>query len=155
LDLVEELTRVARALDALAITYAVCGGIAVTVHGYVRATKDLDVLIRAEDCARVLEAVAPLGYNIPALPMTFAAGTDRERAIQRVTRLVEGKSMTLDLLLLAPMDGDALAHRRTFAWNGIELQVVSRETLIAMKRAAGRPQDLVDIERLERDDDAT
>jgi hypothetical protein len=58
LDLVSELANVVRALDAAGVPYALCGGIAVTIHGHVRATKDIDLLILPEDRTRALASVA-------------------------------------------------------------------------------------------------
>lgn len=44
MDLVDELHAVSRALSAAGISFAVCGGIAVTIHGATRTTKDIDLL---------------------------------------------------------------------------------------------------------------
>jgi hypothetical protein len=96
-NLVDELHAIAGALRALGVPYAICGGIAVTIHGATRTTKDIDVLIERRDAPRVLEAVRPLGYVFAALPMTFDAGTERERNVQRVSKLHDKEHMVLDL----------------------------------------------------------
>jgi hypothetical protein len=75
MNLVDELHSVASALTSVGIAYAVCGGVAVTIHGAPRTTKDIDVLVAPADVSRVLSAVAPLGFSFVALPMTFDAGT--------------------------------------------------------------------------------
>jgi hypothetical protein len=49
MNLKDELFLIVETLDRGAVEYALCGGMAVAVHGYVRATKDIDLLIRAED----------------------------------------------------------------------------------------------------------
>ena len=153
MNLVDELHAIAAALAAAGIPYAVCGGIAVTMHGFVRATKDIDILIAPEDLPRALEAVRPLGYAFPALPMTFQAGTERERHVQRVSKLVGKAHLALDLLLAEASFAGALEGRIEVVHDQQSLVVVSRDTLIRMKRLAGRPQDLVDIERLEGGED--
>lgn len=56
-NLIKELDEVATALDANGIEYAVCGGLALTIHGFPRATFDLDVLIRAENLEKAFQAV--------------------------------------------------------------------------------------------------
>lgn len=78
-DLVAELERIAAALAAAEIDYAVCGGLAVAMHGHVRATRDIDLLMPSEAAPRALVALAAIGFDLPALPMTFGAGTNAER----------------------------------------------------------------------------
>lgn len=129
--------------------YAVCGGIAVTIHGHVRATKDIDLVIRPEDRERALAVVASLGFDRAALPMTFGAGTPTERELQRVTKLEEGESLTIDFIIVGALYEEAWSQRETYEWEGTRMTVVSREGLLAMKRIAARKQDLADIERLE------
>jgi hypothetical protein len=106
-NLVDELHAVCAALVATGVRHAVCGGIAVTVHGATRSTKDIDILVHPDDLGRAMDCVRPLGFTFAALPMTFEEGPD---------------------------------------------VVVSRDTLLRMKRLAGRAQDLVDIEKLENPD---
>jgi hypothetical protein len=48
MDLLEQFERVIEALDAAGIAYALCGGLAVNVYGHVRATMDIDLLLRPE-----------------------------------------------------------------------------------------------------------
>ncbi len=48
-NLVDELLGVTRALEAAGIPYAICGGIAVTIHGATRTTKDIDLLVERAD----------------------------------------------------------------------------------------------------------
>ena len=87
MNLVDELHAVCGALRSAGIEYAVCGGIAVTIHGATRTTKDIDLLVSRADVQRILEIVRPLGYPFAALPMTFDEGTSRERHVQRVSKL--------------------------------------------------------------------
>ncbi len=149
MDLVSELASVTSALHGAGVPYALCGGIAVTLHGHVRATKDIDLLVLPEDRERALGVVAPLGYDVPALPMTFGAGTPGERLVQRVTKFEAGESLTVDFLLVGPVFEAVWASRENYLWEGSVLCVVSRAGLLEMKRLAGRAQDLADVERLE------
>jgi hypothetical protein len=153
MNLVDELHAIAAALAGAGIPYAICGGVAVTVHGATRSTKDLDVLLRPEDVARVIDLVRPLGYAFPALPMTFDAGTPRERHVQRISKVADGGHLVLDLLLADGAFAGALDDRLTIELPEGPLTVVSRATLVRMKRLAGRPQDLADLEKLESPDE--
>jgi hypothetical protein len=149
MNLVEELHAIAAALKAAGIDYAVCGGVAVTAHGATRSTKDIDILIRPADVATVLATVHPLGYAYPALPMIFDEGTERERHVQRVSKIDGKDHLLLDLLLEDAALRDTLHDRITIDLPEGPLFVVSKETLIRMKRFAGRDQDLADIAQLE------
>ncbi len=152
MNLVDELHAIAAAFTDAGIPYAVCGGVAVTMHGATRSTKDLDVLLRPEDLARVIELVRPLGYAFPALPMTFDPGTPRERHVQRISKLDGTAHLVLDLLLADAAFAGALDDRVVLPLAEGPLAVVSRATLIRMKRLAGRPQDLADLEKLAETD---
>jgi hypothetical protein len=153
LDLVAELLAIARALGASSLPYAVCGGVAVTIHGAVRSTKDIDLLVRREDRTAVLAKVGELGFVLEALPMVFGAGTEAAREVQRVSKPGGGALLTLDLLFVDPIYAQIWDRRERVDWEGTPLWVVSREGLIQMKRIAGRLQDLADIEKLEAPDD--
>lgn len=152
MNLVDELYALAAALEGAGVRYAVCGGIAVTVHGATRTTKDIDLLVRRQDVPRVLELIRPLGYQFAALPMTFDAGTPRERHVQRVSKIQGDEHLVVDLMLEeGALDGFADQAEQIELPEGA-IRVVSREALLQMKRLAGRAQDLADIERLEAGD---
>ena len=62
--LLQELLDVTSDLERNGIEYAVCGGLALTIHGFTRATFDIDVLIREESLEKayqVAEKKAHLG----------------------------------------------------------------------------------------------
>ncbi|MDQ3037982.1 MAG: nucleotidyl transferase AbiEii/AbiGii toxin family protein [Myxococcota bacterium] len=150
LDLVAELQGVASTLRAGGVEFALCGGLAVAVHGHVRATRDIDLLIRSADRDKALASLKSAGFDLLAAPMTFDAGTPAERNIQRVSKVVGGHLVTVDLIFVEPAFGRVWATRLTFERDGTTLVVVSRDGLIEMKRLAARAQDMADIEALER-----
>lgn len=154
MNLVDEVHAITGALHAAGIPYAVCDGVAVTMHGAPRTTKDIDLLVARGDLVRVLDVVRPLGYTFVALPMTFDAGTDRERHVQRVSKMDAGAHLVLDLLIDEAAYAGLLVDAIEVKLPRGPVRVVSREALLRMKRLAARPQDLADIERLERGDDA-
>jgi hypothetical protein len=130
------------------------GGVAATVHGSARLTRDVDVVYsrRAENIARVVAALAPFEPYLrgapPGLPFRWDAAT--------ITR---GLNFTLtttlgDIDLLGEITGggnfdDLRPHAhpvRVFDRNVLCLDL---PTLIRVKRAAGRPRDLEVIAELE------
>lgn len=153
MNIVDELHAIAVALRGAQIPYAVCGGVAVTAYGATRSTKDIDIAISREHLVAALAAVAPLGYVIPAGPMTFGDGTAQERHVQRVNKIVGAHHLVLDLLLAEAAYAGVLDDRVDVALPAGPITFVSRATLIRMKRLAGRAIDLADIEKLESGDD--
>jgi hypothetical protein len=134
------------ALSERGVEYALCGGLAVGVHGFPRATVDIDLLIRPESEEAVYDAVAPLGFTFRANPMNFG-GTQ----IRRVSKIDEndGEVLMLDLLLVTPAFEHVWQSRERHEWLGAELVVVSKQGLIALKKGRSSKLDLADIEKLQ------
>ena len=99
LDLYDEFAALIGALHKNAAPYAVCGGLAMAVHGLPRATVDVEVLVPLGEIERVIEIARTLGYDLRANPMSFAGGTVE---IRRVTKIdsSSGDVLSLDLLLV-------------------------------------------------------
>jgi hypothetical protein len=150
--LYDELRSIINALDRNEIDYALCGGIAMAVHGIPRATVDIDILIHEHSLERVIQIADDLGYRIRGLDLNFG-----EVRIRRVSKLdPETKEIaTLNMLLVSrPIQGIWKTRVKANLEDG-ELSVVSREGLIALKEIAARPQDIADIVALRGNEDAT
>ena len=130
------------------VEYALCGGCAVVVYGYVRATKDIDLMIQQGSLEIVAAALAPKGFTLRAGPIAFASGTPKERKLYRLTKVVGTDHLTVDLLIVTEVLKDVWSDRATMEWAGRTMPIVSRKGLGKMKRLAARPQDLVDLEVL-------
>ncbi len=148
INLYEELVALARELEAAKLNYAVCGGLAVAIHGLARATKDIDLLIRREDLAGVLDVARGCGFNLEGGILPMGAGERFPSDIFRIPKVLDQKLLTLDLLIVNPLLQQAWEAREYFEWQGVTLQAVSSAGLYVMKKLAGRPQDLVDLQRL-------
>jgi len=155
LDLITELEALIKTFESGGVEYALCGGLAVAIHGHPRATMDIDVLVQAEQLAVAIQAARAAGFDIPARKMVFGlrAGTPRE--MQRVSKLdpETNELMSLDLIVVGPGLEEVWNGRLLVPWRARDLGIVSRAGLVAMKRLAGRPQDLADIAALEEADD--
>ena len=152
MNLVDELHAIAARLLQAGVRHALCGGVAVTIHGATRSTKDIDVLVAPGDLARALAAVRPLGYAFAALPRVFEEGTERERHVQRVSKIEAGEHLVLDFILAEASLSGFLDDPVQITLPEGTLVVVARDALLRMKRLAGRAQDLADLERLESGD---
>ncbi len=148
MDLIREFEAILTALEAAGVEHAICGGFAVNIHGHVRATKDVDLLLTRESVPTALAALAPIGFDIDAGTMPFDPGTPRAREVRRVTRVDETEVLTVDLLIVTPVFDEVWRTRERLTWRGRSLCVVSIDGLAVMKRLAGRHQDLADLEQL-------
>ncbi len=144
-DVYAEFAALVRALDEASVDYAICGALALAIHGAPRATKDIDLIAKKSDADRIRAVANATGFTFEALPMEFSSSGIE---IQRFTKLVEGRPLMLDVLWLNPKLQAIWDDRERVAWNEGELWVVSREGLITLKLTAGRAQDLVDIQSL-------
>lgn len=128
------------------VEYLVVGAYALAAHGRVRATGDLDIWVRPapENAARVLKALAAFGA--PLRDLTAADLIQPGLVFQ-----IGVAPLRIDIL--TAIDGvefaDAWAARMMTRFTDQPVAVLSVEYLIRNKRAAGRAQDLADLEWLE------
>lgn len=156
LDLIAELERVLDALASGRVDHALCGGLAVAIHGHPRATMDINLLVPPEQLPAALTAARAVGFDTPARTMVFGLRTGEPREVQRVSKLdlPTGALLSLDFLVVGPTLAATWRDRLAVRWRDRDVWIVSRDGLVAMKRLAGRPQDLADIAVLEgRGDD--
>jgi hypothetical protein len=142
--LFDELTAVAGALERAGVEYALAGGLAVAVWGVPRATQDIDLLVRSEALPTALEVAHAMGFVTRALPMRFEDGME----VQRVSKTDGQDLLVLDFILVNANFESVWRTRQRLPIQGGGIWVVSRDGLIQMKVAAGRPQDLADVHRL-------
>ncbi|HYS04629.1 MAG TPA: hypothetical protein VEW47_05490 [Candidatus Dormibacteraeota bacterium] len=149
------LLRVARAFHRTRVPYALVGGYAVALHGAVRGTVDVDLVIRLRegDFLRAERALLSLGLH-PRLPVT-ASEVFRYREEYIRNRSLTAWSFVnpalpseiVDVILTEDL---ARMKVRRIRVRGQTVRVASIEDLIRMKRSSGRPQDLEDVEALRR-----
>lgn len=163
--MVPRIDLVLTALNDAGVEYLVVGGVAVVLHGSLRTTADLDLVVRLDraNTERAICALESLGYR-PRAPVPATAFVDeaqRESWVRdkgmTVFSLWSARLPTLeiDLFVQEPFDFAAARSRAMDANLGsVRAWVASIDDLIAMKRDAGRPKDLDDIRSLEalRDD---
>jgi hypothetical protein len=139
-DLLEEFAR--SKVDSVIV-----GGYAVAFHGRPRTTKDIDLLLDG-DPTNLDRAAASL-ERFGAPPVVVRA----VRSMKETDVVYMGQP-PLRIDFLRSVDGvsteSVFANSATFQLDDTSLRVIGLEDLIANKRAAGRPQDLIDAEFLER-----
>ena len=127
------------------VRYVVIGGIASVLYGVPRATFDLDILIEAtsENAGRLLTALMEAGFGTAAM-------TGVEDVLAHEITIFNDR-VRIDVQTHTPglSFHDAWCRRKTMTYQGQDFFIVSREDLIASKRAAGREVDLDDVRLLE------
>ncbi|MCC5840725.1 MAG: nucleotidyltransferase [Opitutales bacterium] len=151
---------ICKALQEAHVPFLVVGGIAVIHHGYGRLTRDVDLVIRLERgvIQRAFAAFESIGYR-PSVPISaneFADPACRERWKREKGMKVlkfwsdQHRETPVDVFVDEPFDFQkSIEEADTQETSpGVEVRIVSLETLLSMKAAAGRPQDLADIDEL-------
>ncbi|MBI5789801.1 MAG: hypothetical protein HZA78_13200 [Candidatus Schekmanbacteria bacterium] len=149
-----------RELSHRRIKYLVAGGVALVLHGVLRLTADLDLLLDMEtaNLIKFVEVMQALDYK-PKLPVAINDFLDSqtrqkwvlEKNLSAFSFVNTNGYQIVNVLLNTPLDFSPSAkHKKTFTAKGINIPIVSAADLIQMKRFAGRPQDLADIAALEQ-----
>jgi hypothetical protein len=141
----KDLKDLLRAFNDHSVRYLVVGGYAFGVHAEPRATKDLDVLIRAdeENSAAVFRALTQYGAPLDGLnPRDFMDGSTFQvgQPPARVDILQRIDGLTFD---------EAWENRIEGLIDGeVHVNVISKNDLIRNKLATGREQDALDVKKL-------
>lgn len=149
------IQNVIRALDRHRVKYALVGGYAVALHGAVRGTVDIDIVIGLSRATfkRAERALLEIGLE-SRLPVTAAEVFSYRK------EYIENRNLTawsfansgnplelVDILITEDANEIAVVNKTAF---GMKVKVAAIPDLIAMKRKAGRAQDLEDIAALRK-----
>lgn len=156
-----EIASILKTLSDAGVRYVVVGGVAVVLHGHLRLTADLDLVVALEraNVLAAIEALTAIGFR-PRPPVDAKQFADPETRSQWVRE----KGMVvfslwspsypgtdIDLFVDEPFPFEAFRERaRVTNLYGVSIPIAAISDLIAMKRSSGRPEDLADIAALER-----
>ena len=127
------------------VEYLLVGGFAVAIHGYPRATADMDVWVARNrtNAERIVACLREFGFDMPDLtPELFE---DPERIIRmgeaplRIEILMDIDGVTFD---------ECVVRAESQNVDGTLVPVISLNDLKENKRASGRAKDLDDLENL-------
>ena len=159
---IRSVETIVSALNKGEAKYLIVGGLAVNAHGFVRLTREVDIVLQLDpdNVNKGLNALFNIGYqmSIPARPQDFANPETRKDWRQSKGMITlklwsdEHQRTPVDIFVYEPFDfAKEFATALTVeVCPGLLARVVSLETLLRMKRDAGRAQDLIDIEELQR-----
>ena len=134
-----------RLLNVHRVSYLIVGGYAVGFHGYPRATADIDIWIprRADTAQQLLVVLEAFGFDVPQLSANLFLTPDQ---------VIRMGVPPVRIELLTSIDGvefDACYVRAVRTTLGsVDVRVIGLEDLKTNKRAAGRHQDLADLDHL-------
>lgn len=149
-----------RELDRRRVRYVVVGGVALVLHGVVRLTVDLDLMVQLErgNLTTFIEAMEGLGYRprVPVAARDFVEPDNRKRwqtekgmAVFSFFHPIDHGKL-IDVFVDEPIDFDEVDRAKiTVKAADFPIPVISIAHLKHLKTLAGRSQDLADIEALE------
>ncbi|MBM3778760.1 MAG: hypothetical protein FJW23_11065 [Acidimicrobiia bacterium] len=153
---------IVRALNGAGVRYLIADGLAVVAHGHLRFTADVDLILDLEtgNVSRAITALQALGYR-PRAPVPFEdlakGGLRAEWARDRNMTVFSVYSPAhpatdVDIFVEAPVDFEAAyrAAARMDVSPGAVATFLGRDDLIRLKQQAGRPQDILDVDALEK-----
>ncbi len=142
------------ALQAAKIPYAIVGGYAVALHGAVRGTVDVDVVINW-----TLKNLQKIEHVFKGMGLISLHPIDADSVFRFKDEYIQNRHLIawnfydpsnpanqIDLIITYDLTH---AHTKTIHTSAGPIKVLSREDLIKMKKISGRPQDLADVKALE------
>jgi hypothetical protein len=149
-----------RKLADASVKYSVAGGVALVLHGVVRLTADIDLIVEmsTENLQKFIAAMNELGYKPkpPVKAEDFINPLNRkawkeEKGMEVFSFFHPAKPMNLvDIFINEPISFDEIEREIViFKARDIKIPVISKNHLIFLKSKAHRPQDIADIEALE------
>ncbi len=147
------ILKVSSALENHGVPYAIVGGHAVALHGAVRGTLDVDLIIRWElkNLKLVERALGEIGLRsrLPIASQDIFNSRDeyiKERHLIAWNFInPDNPCEQVDILIISGLEGVSVER---ISFEGQTLNIISKKDLIAMKEASGREQDLWDIKAL-------
>lgn len=148
-----EPLRVLRTLDEFGVRFVVIGGIAASAHGSASITQDLDVCYARDpgNLSRLADALRHLDARLRGAPDDLPFRLDAKTLQMGDAFTFSTSAGALDCLgTPAGVSGFDELDRNAVAYDldGLTVRIASLADLMRMKRAAGRPKDLIELENL-------
>jgi hypothetical protein len=135
-----------KSLNEHDVRYLLVGGYAVAFHGHPRYTKDMDIWVdhAPDNAVRMVKALEAFGFG--SLGLKQQDFTEEDQIIE-----LGYPPTRIDIWTTLPgvKFDDCYSLRVGIAIEGVPVQFIDKENLKKNKRAAGRMQDLADVESLE------
>jgi hypothetical protein len=127
------------------VRFLLVGAYALAVHGYPRATKDIDFFVWAtpENAMSLMNALTQFGAPLEGISAA-------DFSTKGIVFQIGNSPRRVDILTsISGVEFEQAYSNKTLVFlEGLEVPVISVQDLITNKRASARPQDLVDVENL-------
>jgi len=149
------LLRLVKALETHRVDYAIVGGYAVALHGAVRGTVDIDLVIKLTSASYSAAELAlkSLGLQSRIPVSSLEVFKFRKEYIANRNLIAwsfansNNPTEVVDIVLTHDL---SRLRTKVVKVNGIEVKILAIQDLIKMKKASARPQDIEDIKVLEK-----
>jgi len=138
-----------KTLNKNKIKYLVIGGLAVNLHGFIRMTLDLDLIISLDNDNKIkfYKLMKSLKFKTrkPKLTKKIMLESYKPKNTKVIT-FFRDEFELIDVFIENPIDfSESYKNRKTFKYNRINIPTIPLNLLIKMKRKTGRERDLIDI----------
>lgn len=141
--------------DKEKLRYALVGGYALALHGLVRATMDVDLVIRltlkdyelAEKCLKNIGLTSRLPIRAADIIQMRTEYIQNRNLIAWSFVDYQSPSRQVDILITSDLNE---LKTQKISIGGRKINVITLDQLLKMKKEAGRPQDLLDVENIKR-----
>jgi hypothetical protein len=132
------------------VRFIVVGGVAVTLHGYVRLTEAVDILAQSDrsNLERLIAALSHFGegFAMQLAPEDF----DDSEGAMRIVEATEGCVVDVFTRMSGSRYDDVVSDAGTFRLNGHKIRFASTPTLIAWKEVSFREKNRLDAHALRK-----
>jgi predicted nucleotidyltransferase len=126
-DLVTTMSEIVEVLERADIDYALIGGLAVSIHGRPRYSRDIDLFVRHEDAQRALDEAARAGFEVDPINPHWLF-----KAFKR--------GVQVDLLFMTQghiyLDDEMVRRAARHGFKGCNVRVIAPEDLLVIKALA-------------------
>ena len=146
MEIYQDFKELLESFNSRKVEYVIVGGHALAHHGLIRATKDIDLYIHPsrENAHRVMDALDAFGFGGVGL---------KQEDFEKPDQIIQLGFPPVRIDLITSINGVSWEQAASGASQGkygdTPVPFLGRAELIANKKAAGRPQDLVDAQNLE------
>ena len=145
-----DMKELLRLFEELGVQYTLVGGHAVNYYGYVRTTQDMDLLVlpTADNAQRIMSALIAFGFGGAGIPRELF-----ERDGGAVHLGVEPNRIDILTSLKGVSNTRIFKGSVVVEVDGIDVNIISLDDLLQVKRCSDRPRDLADADELAKIND--
>jgi hypothetical protein len=148
MNLYDEFSRIVTAIQKKKIRFAVVDGLAMAFYDEPRFTRDINLLVQADDEETAVNTMIMLGYFEPAKPLRFKK---MPITLSRFVRARGEEFIFVDILVGKKKHIDAMVENAIDQpWSRGTIPGARKADIITLKKGRGSEQDKVDIRKLKK-----